>query len=94
MGSKTPGGDDDYNGSEEPTANDTPEPTLPEHRPYVLALVAVIAPMHATVLMMSDILHEFRVAREPASRILIDQLHQAGITIEGIGHTIATGFAK
>lgn len=77
---------------EEDTPNERLEPTLPEHRPYVRALAAVIAPLHSTVLMLSDVLHEFRVAREPASRALLDQLAAAGKTIKGVGGSLEDGF--
>lgn len=94
MSAANGGGDDNRYGDDEVTANDLPGPTLDEHRPYVSALAAVIAPLNATVLMLGDVLHEFRIAREPASKLLIGQIAQAGRVLEGVGRSLAEGFSK
>jgi hypothetical protein len=99
MASSKPGGDDTDAtpgpdlGDDDVTVNELPEPTLDVHRPYVMALVAVISPLHETALLLAQVLHEFRVAREPQFG-LIEKMARAGDVIEGVGHKLATEFRK
>jgi len=86
------GGDDEYNGEETPS--ETPQATLAVHRPYVLALASVIAPLHETVHMLSEVMHEFRIAKEPKQQSLIDKIRDAGTAIKGVGQTIETEFGR
>jgi hypothetical protein len=76
--------------------NDTPvqlpQVTLKEHRPYVLALIAIIAPLQEAVHQLTKICHEIRVARDPIGMYTVAQIGEAGVQIEQTGKSIRAAF--
>ena len=79
-----------------PNFNDTPpelpQVTLKEHRPYVLALISIIAPMQEAVHRLTSICHEIRVARDPIGSRTIHEIGKAGAQIEQVGKSVRTAF--
>lgn len=82
-------GDGDDNND---TPNELPSATLDAHRPYVLALTAVIAPLQATVHTLAQVLHEIRIARDPIGRGTVRSIADAGAELEEVGRKLRVGF--
>lgn len=84
------------NGKDDANLNDTPpelpQVTLKEHRPYVLALVSIIAPLQEAVHRLTAICHEIRVARDPVGSRTISEIGKAGTQIEQVGRAVRTAF--
>lgn len=74
------------------TPNELPHVTLKEHRPYVLALVSIIAPLQEAVHRLTQICHEIRVARDPIGPRTVREIGKAGVEIEQVGKSIRAGF--
>lgn len=85
----TNGKDDDGFGD---TPVDLPQATLKEHKPYVLALVAVIAPLQEAVHRLTEICHEIRVAPDPVGEKTLRHIGEAGSQIEKVGANLRTAF--
>jgi len=92
MPGKNGGSDDEFDG--QVTPNETPQATLAIHRPYVMALANCISPLHEAVETLREVLHELRVAEEPMTKRLRQNLSDAGREIKGVGQKIEEQFAK
>lgn len=89
---KDNGRNDDDGQSFNDTPPQLPQVTLKEHRPYVLALVSIIAPMQEAVHRLTRICHEIRVARDPVGERTISEIGKAGAQIEQVGRAVRTAF--
>lgn len=85
-------GRDNSGGGFGDTPVELPQTTLREHRPYVLALVAIIAPLQEAVHQLTSICHEIRVAKDPIGEGTIQKIGEAGKQIEQVGRSVRTAF--
>lgn len=85
-------GRDDDRPSLGDTPTELPQTTLKEHRPYVLALVSIIAPLQEAVHRLTHICHEIRVAKDPIGPTTVREIGKAGIEIEHVGKSIRIAF--
>jgi hypothetical protein len=84
------GRDDDQSFNDTPPQ--LPQVTLKEHRPYVLALISIVAPLQEAVHRLTSICHEIRVARDPIGARTVEEIGKAGAQIELVGKSIRTAF--
>lgn len=74
------------------TPNELPHVTLKEHRPYVLALIAIIAPLQEAVHQLTRVCHQIRVATDPIDARMISEIGKAGAQLEQVGKSVRTAF--
>lgn len=76
----------------EDTPNERPQATLPEHRPYVMALLSAATGLHGAARMLAEIAHELRVARDPIGTSARKAIGDTGRVISEIGNNLSTNF--
>lgn len=74
------------------TPTELPQTTLREHKPYVLALVSIIAPLQEAVHRLTSICHEIRVAKDPVGPQTLKHIGEAGGQIEQVGRSVRIAF--
>jgi len=76
-----------------PTPLERPSPVLPEHRPLITSLADSAAQLSAAVLLLGEVVHELRVARDPIGHGTREKIGRFGLAIRAVGDGIATVFA-